>query len=95
MSQFKLPVRDDWCLESEDIQVGDEIGRGAFGVVHKSSYHGMHVAVKKIASSAEESEGKFALELLKNEVRQLSKLRHQNIVQLIGICENPIMLVLA
>ena len=86
---------DDWRIASHDIAVGEEIGRGAFGVVHKATYHGMDVVVKKIAASAEEAEGQFALKLLDDEVRHLSKLRHRNIVPLIGMCENPVMLVLA
>ena len=62
--------------------------------MHKSRYHGMDVVVKKLLPTVNEADRQVALKLLSNEVRQLSKLRHKNIVQLIGICVDPMMLVL-
>eukprot|EP00505_MAST-04D_sp_SCG-Rhode-Island_P004476 Stramenopile-MAST_4_protein_4476 len=85
----------DWEVGKREIVIGEEIGRGAFGVVHKATYHRMDVVVKKIADSADGVVGQYALKLLKNEVWHLSKLRHRNIVPLIGMCEDPVMLVLA
>ena len=87
-------THDDWRIESHDIAVGEEIGRGAFGAVHKSRYHGTDVVVKKLLPTVNEADRQVALKLLNNEVRQLSKLRHKNIVQLIGVCVDPMMLVL-
>jgi serine/threonine protein kinase len=51
MSGLTLTVSSDWVIQREDIILGDEIGRGAFGVVFKGTFHNMDVAIKRIASS--------------------------------------------
>jgi len=62
-----------------DVQFGDVVGRGAFGIVHKAMWSGMQVAVKVM-------EGDEATKSLNKEVHQLSKLRHENIIRLYGVC---------
>lgn len=55
------------------------MGKGAFGVVWKGLWRNTLVAVKHINSEAEKRE--FSIE-----VRQLSRVCHQNIVRLYGAC---------
>ena len=93
----KIKIADDnkWELKAPDIKIGKQIGQGSFGVVFKAKLHGMDVAVKKIAASASSSEKALAANMLNREVKALRRCRHKNIVQLIGACSNPPMLVLA
>ncbi|KAG8291750.1 Mitogen-activated protein kinase kinase kinase 7 [Homalodisca vitripennis] len=55
------------------------VGKGSFGVVYKGLWRGDYVAVKHIESEAERKA--FAIEL-----RQLSRVCHDNIVKLHGAC---------
>jgi hypothetical protein len=55
----------------------------------------MDVAIKKIERSLTEKQKAEATAMLLREVKSLSRCRHKNIVQLIGVCVNPHMLVLA
>lgn len=55
------------------------MGEGSFGVVYKGSWRGNDVAVKNITSDADRKA--FAVE-----VRQLSRVKHENIVKLYGAC---------
>jgi predicted Ser/Thr protein kinase len=45
-----------WMLKPKDIIIGQEIGRGTFGVVYKGKLYNMDVAIKKPASSASPDE---------------------------------------
>ena len=84
-----------WEIDAKDITVSKIIGHGSFGIVHLGELHGMQVAIKKIAASASVKEKKQAVQMLNREVKTLSRCRHKNIVQLIGCCSNPPMLILA
>lgn len=55
------------------------VGKGAFGVVSRAKWRGKDVAVKIIET---ESERKAFL----TELKQLSRVFHQNIVKLYGAC---------
>lgn len=55
------------------------VGEGSFGVVYRGEWRGMYVAVKNITTEAERKA--FAVE-----VRQLSRVNHENIVKLYGAC---------
>lgn len=55
------------------------VGKGSFGVVWKGRWKGDYVAVKHIESEAERKA--FAVEM-----RQLSRVSHDNIVKLHGAC---------
>ena len=84
-----------WEIDAKDITVLEIIGHGSFGIVHLGNLHGMQVAIKKIAASATTKEKAQAVHMLNREVKALSRCRHKNIVQLIGCCSNPPMLILA
>ena len=64
-----------------DITLGDELGRGAFGVVYKGELNGTTVAVKRLLRSKLTHE---ALARFKEECELMLGLRHPNIVQLLG-----------
>lgn len=55
------------------------VGEGSFGVVYRGIWKGKDVAVKNITTEAERKA--FTVE-----VRQLSRVSHENIVRLYGAC---------
>ena len=81
-------------LELEGVEeTGNELGRGAYGVVVEVKLHGLLCAGKKLhdallqysdRQAQEEALMKFAEECLLH-----SRQRHPNIVQLIGVCFRP------
>eukprot|EP00727_Mastigamoeba_balamuthi_P012470 m51a1_g7846 putative serine-threonine protein (537) ;mRNA; r:217575-219979 len=63
------------------------IGDGSFGVVYRSEYRGLPVAVKVLKNQKHMSPQ--ALEDFKAEVRVMEKLRHPSIVNFIGAVHEP------
>ncbi|TKW35491.1 hypothetical protein SEVIR_2G376500v4 [Setaria viridis] len=59
------------------------LGKGGFGSVYKGALHksGMEVAVKKVSH-----EPKHGMKELVTEVSSIGRLRHRNLVQLLGYC---------
>ncbi|KAJ8675413.1 hypothetical protein QAD02_011199 [Eretmocerus hayati] len=75
-------------IDFNEIETGEIVGKGSFGVVFKGTWRGKPVAVKNINSEGERKA--FAIE-----VRQLSRVNHPNIVKLYGACtKNPVCLVM-
>ncbi|EKX47179.1 hypothetical protein GUITHDRAFT_86483 [Guillardia theta CCMP2712] len=70
-------------IEFSDIELGEVIGEGGFSVVHKGTWKGMSVAVKKLKIQYADGGDKHADEFRK-EVQLLSNLRHRNIVRYMG-----------
>jgi leucine-rich repeat kinase 2 len=71
----------------EDLQIGDQVGEGAFSVVYRGQLRGKLVAVKQIHTNDDDEEelrNKYA-EFCR-EARLMSGLAHPNLVQLSGIC---------
>ncbi|XP_014249311.1 mitogen-activated protein kinase kinase kinase 7-like [Cimex lectularius] len=75
-------------INYEDITILKPIGKGSFGVVYKAEWKNKEVAVKLIETEAEKASFKV-------ELKQLSRVRHPNIVKLYGACtEKPVGLVM-
>jgi tRNA A-37 threonylcarbamoyl transferase component Bud32 len=72
-----------WVIKYEDIQLGEQIGTGSYGVVFKGSWKGVDVAVKRFIK--QKLDERHLLEF-RAEVACLSEMRHPNIVLFIGAC---------
>jgi tRNA A-37 threonylcarbamoyl transferase component Bud32 len=81
-------------VNKDDVTLFEQIGRGTFGTVHRARWQGSDVAVKTITEQASEAEKKVAAKLLVNEVRALKRVRHVNVVQMLGACSEPPMLLM-
>ncbi|KAJ3694917.1 hypothetical protein LUZ60_000294 [Juncus effusus] len=68
-------------IQWEDITLGERIGLGSFGEVYKGDWHGTEIAVKKFLHQDISSD---ALEEFRSEVRIMKRLRHPNVVLLMG-----------
>ena len=86
-----LPATSDaseWEISEAQLNFHDKIASGAFGVLYRGHYCGQEVAIKVLKTgekaSQEEVHREFAQEL-----RILRKVRHKNIVQLIGAMTKP------
>lgn len=77
-------------ISKRELQLGGELGKGAFGVVRKGVFRGRQVAVKTIQGQpTPEAMAEFA-----DEARLLANVPpHPNVVQFIGITQDPLMLV--
>ncbi|CAL9017161.1 unnamed protein product [Prunus brigantina] len=68
---------------TKNFEEGEKLGEGGFGGVYKGFVKdlNLHVAVKRISSGSKQGLKEYA-----SEVRIISRLRHRNLVQLIGWC---------
>ncbi|KAK7097302.1 tyrosine-protein kinase Btk-like [Littorina saxatilis] len=66
-------------IDPKDLSVGEQLGAGCFGSVHKGLFKGMTVAVKKL------KENTMSEDSFKEEARTMTQLSHKNLVQLYGV----------
>ncbi|XP_073362767.1 G-type lectin S-receptor-like serine/threonine-protein kinase At4g27290 [Aegilops tauschii subsp. strangulata] len=69
-------------VATNDFGDGTMLGKGGFGMVHKGVLpDGKQIAVKRLSHSSRQGIGE-----LKSELVLVAKLRHRNLVSLIGVC---------
>ncbi|KAI3692133.1 hypothetical protein L6452_31942 [Arctium lappa] len=75
----------DLSLATNNFSDNLKLGEGGFGCVYKGylSREGMVVAVKKISQGSKQGKKEYV-----TEVKIISRLRHRNLVQLIGWCHD-------
>lgn len=71
----------DWEIEPESLSIGEKLGEGEFGVVHKAKWYGTVVAAKILKGSSEIALGDF-----RGEIEILRRVHHPNAVQFLGAC---------
>uniref|UniRef100_A0A0E0MPF1 Protein kinase domain-containing protein n=1 Tax=Oryza punctata TaxID=4537 RepID=A0A0E0MPF1_ORYPU len=71
---------------TDDFSDDRKLGEGGFGSVYRGFLEGLnlHVAVKRISRSSQQGWKEFV-----SEVKIISRLRHRNLVLLIGWCHEP------
>jgi hypothetical protein len=73
-----------WVIHAVDLELGDIVGEGSFGVVRSGKWRGRTVAVKQIKRKAFDNDK--ALADFEAEVTRMSTLQpHENVVQLYGV----------
>ncbi|KAI3717425.1 hypothetical protein L1987_69030 [Smallanthus sonchifolius] len=89
ITQQKLQEQQQWqeTIDPLKLVLGKVVGRGAFGVVHKGSYHGQTVAVK-VLDFGNKGVTKASMEAMKRdfikEVGLWQNLDHPNVTKMIG-----------
>jgi serine/threonine protein kinase len=77
----------------QDLQiVNPPLGHGSYGVVNKAEFRGSNIAVKTFMKSA--SSTQRSIDDFKKEIDVLRKIHHPNTVLLIGMCANPLAIVM-
>uniref|UniRef100_A0A0D9WZV9 Uncharacterized protein n=1 Tax=Leersia perrieri TaxID=77586 RepID=A0A0D9WZV9_9ORYZ len=67
---------------TDDFAESNKLGEGGFGAVYKGVLpDGYEIAVKRLSKSSTQG-----LEELKNELALVAKLKHKNLVSLVGVC---------
>ena len=74
---------DSLFIEYRDIHVIKKIGEGAFAIVHLAEYNGQQVALKVLKEEHLQLDNE--VEAFLDEIRMMKKLKHPNIVDLIGM----------
>lgn len=89
MVEIKCGRPDPLQVDFESLKVAtdnfspeNELGRGGFGSVYKGVLSdGQEIAVKRLSCTSGQGDNEF-----KNEIILLAKLRHRNLVRLLGFC---------
>ncbi|KAK1630355.1 hypothetical protein QYE76_004670 [Lolium multiflorum] len=70
----------------------EKLGEGGFGAVYRGFLHeqGLHVAIKRVSKTSSQGRREYIAE-----VTIIGRLRHRNLVQLVGWCHNADELLLA
>lgn len=77
---------DEWEVDISEIEMGEQLGAGGYGEVHRAVWKGTDVAVKMMISehTTRELERNF-----KEEVRVMTALRHPNVVLFMAASTKP------
>jgi mitogen-activated protein kinase kinase kinase 7 len=78
-SLASLDVVDFQEIDYSEIHFGETVNSGTYGVVRRAKWRNIDVAVKVMESEEEKK-------AFRNELKQLSKVNHENIVKLYGAC---------
>lgn len=73
-------------VDYEDIDIHETIGQGTYGKVYKAHYQDQQIAVKKIFLSVVPDERAEIMEDFAKEIKILSILKHECIIQFLGAC---------
>eukprot|EP00727_Mastigamoeba_balamuthi_P013369 m51a1_g8655 putative importin subunit alpha-2-like (1742) ;mRNA; r:44229-60225 len=71
-------------IKRSELEIGERIGKGQFGIVHNGDWHGTPVAIRVIEKSAVTQEDLCAV---KSEMALTHSLHHPNLVMLLGYSE--------
>ncbi|XP_026468882.1 tyrosine-protein kinase Btk29A-like [Ctenocephalides felis] len=72
---------DKWEIDPAELMLLEELGSGQFGVVRKGKWRGSIDTAVKMMKEGTMSEDDFI-----EEAKVMTKLQHQNLVQLYGVC---------
>ncbi|KAL2095726.1 hypothetical protein ACEWY4_007874 [Coilia grayii] len=75
----------EWDVPFEQLELGDLIGKGRWGKVHRGRWHG-EVAVRLLEIDGNNQDH---LKLFKKEVMNYRQTRHENVILFMGACMNP------
>lgn len=75
----------EWDIPYEQLQLGELIGKGRWGKVHKGRWHG-EVAIRLLEVDGNNQDH---LKLFKKEVMNYRQTRHENVILFMGACMAP------
>lgn len=75
----------NFIINKTEIEIGNKIGEGGYGIVLKGKWLGQDVALKQYGKKHRRFKQQKILDFLK-EVQLITNLRHPNIVLYMGVC---------
>lgn len=78
-------ILKDVSVRYEDLKLESKIGEGSYGIVYKATFRGAQVAVKQMRSPLFLDLTQNDIEEFRKEAYMMSRLRHPNIVLVMGI----------
>eukprot|EP01130_Rhizamoeba_saxonica_P017436 TRINITY_DN844_c0_g2_i1.p1 TRINITY_DN844_c0_g2~~TRINITY_DN844_c0_g2_i1.p1 ORF type:complete len:612 (-),score=100.65 TRINITY_DN844_c0_g2_i1:45-1880(-) len=86
----------DLIIGFDEIEIIGKIAEGGFGALHKGRYKNKEIAVKILHNQDSQQFDLFneAFRELQHEAFVMCKLSHQNLVNLIGLCTQPLCLIM-
>jgi serine/threonine protein kinase len=78
-------ILKDVFVRYEDLKLESKIGEGSYGIVYKATFRGAQVAVKQMRSPLFVDLTQKDIEEFRKEAYMMSRLRHPNIVLVMGI----------
>ncbi|XP_044484011.1 serine/threonine-protein kinase STY13-like [Mangifera indica] len=89
----QLTIDESLLVDPKLLFIGSQIGEGAHGEVYKGRYGDQIVAIK-VLQRGSTSGGIATLENhFVREVNMMSRVKHENLVQFIGACKDPLMVI--
>jgi len=76
-----------WQIRYQDLVIGREIGRGAFGSVFKATWRNSDCVVKQL--NIDNTDSQAVSDFLKEAAMVLQLRPHSNVCQIFGVCNNP------
>ena len=86
VSALRQTLDDEFQIRYEDLQIGDCLGRGELGSVHRGVYNNSEVAIKTFTVRNGQDLPNDAMEVLKREILSIKNLEHPRLVQFVGAC---------
>ena len=80
----RMLILKDQFIKYSDIKIEQKVGEGSFGVVYRGLYRGATIAVKRLRVPLHMEMTQRDLDEFKKEVYIMSRLRHPNIVLVMG-----------
>jgi len=87
VEMLRVPSSDKWEIDYQELQIGAQIGAGAFGNVFKARWRNCDCVVKQLNSSNQNPESVATFLKEANIVKNLRN--HENVCSVFGVCTNP------
>lgn len=85
-----LQSYEQWTIKLKKLTMGAAFAQGAFGKIYKGIYNGEDVAIKLLEKPEDDLErAKLMEQQFEQEVKNLARMKHPNIVRFIGGCYKP------
>ncbi|EOA13463.1 hypothetical protein CARUB_v10026506mg [Capsella rubella] len=93
--QFAFSIGTDLLVDFKDVSIGEVIGEGSSSIVYKGLFSSLIPVSVKIFQPKRTSSVSFELKKkFQREVLLLSRIKHENIVQFIGACIEPKLMII-
>jgi len=87
-------IEKGWRIKYEDVTLKEELGRGAFGVVHKGEWRNTDCVIKLLNENLYNNSNESINAFLREAHNVKNMRNHTNVCSIFGICTNPVAIVM-